>query len=82
MPRKTVEDCIYLKKDDGVLKLKRNHNYYYQVMMHLAVTGLTWCFFFVWHCDNSHLEVIEFDADEWQGMKNRIDAFYFDYFLE
>ena len=51
-------------------------------MMQLAVTGLTWCYFFVWLCDENHLEVIEFDEEEWQDMKNKMDSFYFDHFLE
>jgi hypothetical protein len=38
--------------------------YYHQVMMQLGVTGLTWCCFFVWLCDENHFEVIEFDEEE------------------
>ncbi|XP_062621198.1 uncharacterized protein LOC134282825 [Saccostrea cucullata] len=81
-PVKPLTECVYLKKDGDVWRLNENHNYYHQVMMQLAVTGLTWCYFFVWHCDESHLEVITFDNEEWQEMKNKIDSFYFDYFLE
>lgn len=40
----SVLDVKYLKKDDtGVLNIKRNHNYYYQILTQLAVTGLKWC---------------------------------------
>jgi hypothetical protein len=51
-------------------------------MMQLAVTGLTWCYFFVWLYDENHLEVIQFDEEEWQDMKNKMDSFYFDHFLD
>lgn len=33
-------ECLYLKRYGDGWKLKRNHNYYNQVMMQLAVTGL------------------------------------------
>ncbi|XP_056000210.1 uncharacterized protein LOC125676125 [Ostrea edulis] len=81
-PVKPLSECNYLTKVGDVWRLKKNHNYFYQVMIQLAVTGLNWCYFFVWLCDENHLEVIEFDEEEWQDMKNKIDSFYFDHFLE
>ena len=44
----SVLEAKYLKNTaTGPLELKRNHQYYYQVLMQLAVTGLQWCDFFV-----------------------------------
>ena len=63
------------------MKLKENHNYYYQVMMQLAVTGLQWCHLFVWTPEESHLELIVFNEDKWQEMKDKIDIFFFDHYL-
>lgn len=42
------ENVAYLTKDmdSNVLKLKRNHDHYYQVQCQLALTGLEWCDFF------------------------------------
>ena len=41
-------NVAYLTKDRdaNVLKLKRNHDYYYQVQCQMALTGLEWCDFF------------------------------------
>jgi putative phage-type endonuclease len=80
----SVEMVECLKKDaGGFLYLSRTHNYYYQMMTQLAVTGLPWCDFFVW-CgkdDTHHLETIFFDIDEWQDIKDKIDMFFFTHYL-
>lgn len=82
----TVSDHECLNAGEGGLQLKRNHNYFYQVLCQLAVTGMPWCDFFVWCSeDNSmHCETIYFEdfAEVWQMAKDKVDAFYFDHFLE
>ncbi|CAG2198744.1 unnamed protein product [Mytilus edulis] len=81
-PVKQLEECIYLtKSDDNTWTLKRNHNYYHQIMMQLAVTGLKWCHFYVWRSDESHLECVKFDEKVWKDMKSKLDIFYFYHFL-
>ena len=74
-----------IKRDgnSGQMHLNRNHMYYHQIQMQLAVTGLSCCDFFVW-TENSldyHLETIRFDKDTWQTTKNKADMVYFEYFL-
>lgn len=40
------QECPYLKlTNDGTHTLKRTHQYYYQVMGQMALTGLLWCDF-------------------------------------
>ena len=78
----SVLECKYLTKDeDGSLKLKRNHPYYYQVLTQLAVAGLEWCDFFVWCNHDYHMETLYFNEDVWQQVKDKVDMFYFNYFL-
>ena len=78
----SVLECKYLSKDqDGRLKLKRNHLYYYQVLTQLAVTGLEWCDFFLWCSNDHHSETIYFNEGVWQTVKDKVDDFYFNYFL-
>ncbi len=80
----TVSAVECLSKDAaGNLFLKRNNNYYYQVMTQIAVAGVQWCDFFIW-CeadDSCHLETIYFDPTEWQRMKDKLDLFYFAHYL-
>ena len=71
-----------LRVDNGQLKLKTNDNYYYQVQMQMAVTGLEWCDFYVWLENESHLETISFDEEFWQCAKDKLDLFFLTYFLE
>ncbi|KAJ8307432.1 hypothetical protein KUTeg_015516, partial [Tegillarca granosa] len=62
-PMKTLAECTYLTRNENSYSLKKNHNYFHQITMQLAVTGLEWCYFFVWREDESHLEVIYFDEN-------------------
>lgn len=42
----------YLQKHNGdTYSLKRNHEYYYQVIGQMRISGMLWCDFFV-KCDN------------------------------
>ena len=66
-----LEATCLVKGGDGTLKLKRTHDYYYQVLTQLAVTGLEWCDFFVW-CENDfHLETIYFNQEIWDNVKTK-----------
>lgn len=72
----------YWERDDNQnFLLKENHNNYFQVLMQLAVTGLTWCNVFLWTENDSALVTISFDKDKWQEVQNKLDVFYFQYFL-
>lgn len=81
-PVKALSECMYLTGSIEERKLKQNHNYFYQVMMQLAVTGLKWCYFYVWGLEEYHEEIIEFDEDVWDKMKHKLDLFYFNHFIE
>ena len=47
----SYRDAKYLKIVNGQLKLKKTHEYYFQVMGQRAITGLKWCDFIVF-CKN------------------------------
>ena len=77
-------ECLE-ETEEGKLQLKRNHNFFYQVLCQLAVTGLPWCDFFIWcsgdksfHCETIHFEEFE---EMWNTAKDRVDKFYFEHFL-
>ncbi|XP_062617203.1 uncharacterized protein LOC134278910 isoform X1 [Saccostrea cucullata] len=78
----SFQECVYLKvTNDGTYKLKQSHQYYYQVMGQMGLTGLQWCDFFVKCRLDYHKERINFNADKWEEIKLSLDKFYFDYFL-
>jgi len=66
-----------LKEDgEGVLKLKKNHNYYYQIQGQLHIANRSRCYFMVWSPLGSHHEVIEYDPDFWEESEEVLEAFY------
>lgn len=78
----SFEECKYLKKcNDGMYKLKHTHQYYYQVMGQMGLTGLKWCDFFVKCRNDYHKERVHFDAEKWEDILMLLDKFYFEYFL-
>ena len=78
----SVLEAKYLVKTaTGQLELKRNHPYYYQVLMQLAVTGLQWCDFFVWCKNDYQLETVYFNEDVWQQVKDKVDSFFFQHYI-
>ncbi|XP_016115987.1 uncharacterized protein [Sinocyclocheilus grahami] len=78
----SVLECKYLSvKEDGVLALKTSHEYHYQMMGQMGITGMTWCDFFVKSRNDFHLERIDFDEEKWESVKTKLDLFFFNYWL-
>lgn len=69
--------------DDGVLKLKTNHNYHFQIQGQLHLTGCSHCYFIVWSpAGPTHVEKVEKDPKFWkENMKNKLEIFYMNYIL-
>ena len=64
------------------ITLKRNHEYYLQVQCQLALTGLEWCDFFCYMNDTKYFcQRIFFDKIFFQDSKDKVDMFFFNYFL-
>ena len=75
--------CKYLTKSrvTDTYRLKTNHEYYFQVMGQMALTGYPWCDFFVKCKDDYHLERIHLDTVFWEGMKDSLDKFWFEHYV-
>ena len=56
---------FHRKQTDNGIKLKDNHNYYYQVQGLLGITGLKWCDFCVWTGVDFFQQRIMFDKTWW-----------------
>ena len=54
----SCRDAKYLKIVNGQLNLKKTHEYYFQVMGQMAITGLKWCDFMVFCKNDWHIETI------------------------
>ncbi|KAL0151644.1 hypothetical protein M9458_053045 [Cirrhinus mrigala] len=78
----SVLECKYFYvRPDGVFALKASHEYHYQMIGQMGITGMTWCDFFVRARKDFHLERIHFDSDKWQSVKAKLDQFFFNYWL-
>lgn len=74
----SVLECKYLSvKEDGVLALKTSHEYHFQMIGQMGITGMTWCDFFVKSRNDFHLERIDFNEEKWEFVKNKLDLFFF-----
>ena len=76
-------ECQFLvqNKNNQSYKLKTSHNYYFQMIGLMALTGLNWCDFFVKCRQDFHMERIPFDQEKWKSMKSSLDKFYFEELL-
>jgi len=63
--------------DDGIIKLKRNHNYYYQIIGQLALSKKAKCYFIVFTFIDFFVEEIHFDEDFFKvSMLTTLKSFY------
>jgi hypothetical protein len=77
----SITNLKYLTLVNNSYKLKTSHDYYYQIMGQMGLTGALWCDLYIWCRDDFHLERIHFVPEKWQEMKQKLDIFYFNYYL-
>lgn len=75
LARKDSSFCLQ-EVEDGVLRLKKNHNYYYQIQGQLHIASRSVCYFLVWSPLGSHMERIEYDPEFWEDIEEILEAFY------
>ena len=79
----SYEDVDFLKLNkNGCYKLKVNHKHYSQIMVQMGITGCTWCDLFVLCQMNYHWERIYFSESKFQELKEKVDRYFFEYFLQ
>lgn len=77
----SITGLQYLKEVEGVLRLKTNHDYSYQVMGQMLISGAKWVEYYVCCKEDFHLERIRADPEFQNTMKDKLDSFYFEYLL-
>ncbi|XP_050066334.1 uncharacterized protein LOC126555452 [Aphis gossypii] len=73
----------YCRIDDfGKIVLKKEHNYYYQIMGQLRVTGRNVCYFVIHTNQWTDIQIIHFDNEFWEStMFNKLKIFYLECLL-
>lgn len=77
-----ITDVSHIKFVGGQAKLKRNHKYFWQVQGQLAITGLSWCDVITSTKTDITVERIWLDETLVMEMKNKLDPFFFDTYME
>ncbi|KAH8018835.1 hypothetical protein HPB51_012789 [Rhipicephalus microplus] len=67
--------------ENGEPQLDRDHEYYAQVLGQMALTGCLWGDFVVCSEKWIGIERIWFDRNEWEDMRKKLDAFFFEQML-
>lgn len=82
---KTIQEAVEttnafcLSVQDGVLSLKKTHDYFYQVHAQLMVTGAMYCDFVVYTSKDIYIERVLPDCELHQTMLNQLSEFYCKY---
>lgn len=75
------QSSFCLKSNEGMLQLKKKHQYFYQIQTQLFVTRLSWCDFVVWAPNDIHVERILYDQCFIDDAVSKARTFYFDIYL-
>jgi len=76
LARQDQSFCLQFDFTNEKLRLKRNHNYYYQIQGQLHISNRSKCYFMVWSPTEYHLEIIEYDPEFWEDMEEILEHFY------
>ncbi|XP_077503333.1 uncharacterized protein LOC144113855 isoform X2 [Amblyomma americanum] len=67
-----------LKKDSmGAFRLDRGHDYYYQVLGRMALSGISWTDFFSFSDRPLIIDRVKFSAEDWAVARQKLDNFFF-----
>ena len=72
----------YIIRENGYNKLKKEHQYYSQVIAQMGVTGRKWCDFFIFSKHGSMKVRVPFDECRWQALVKACDIFFLEYMID
>lgn len=81
-PTDPKADLAYLVKDVDKIELKKNHRYYTQCQVQMAVTGFNHSYFMVWTPHGFVIDHMLFDQERWYTLKLDLVSYYNNYYLK
>ena len=72
---------MVVKDENGIFRISKEHSYYNQVQMQLALTCQTWCDFVLYTSQGLIIDRVKFDPLYWEVLQKKILDFYFTYML-
>lgn len=73
----TFKNPYLMKTDDNKYNLNKNHEYYYQIQMQLALTDLDICNFIIWNKGELLIIKITRDHDFWLENSEKARSFFY-----
>ncbi len=86
-PGSTWDDLIFvrenfcLERHGGRLRLRLGHPYYYQLIALLGILDLPWIDICIMKNEDIYIERFTNDENTWFTIKEKLTAFYFNFFL-
>lgn len=77
-----ADESFFAENVNGQPRLKRGHQYYFQIQGQLAVTGASWCDFVIYTSKGMSVERITFDPQFWDTLNECLKNCYFNHFIE
>ena len=77
------DQSFYVKYEDGVPVLKKDHpnGYYTQIQMAMGLSQITFCDFIVYTFDGMIIIRTQFDEDYFFSLMQKLNSFYKDFML-
>lgn len=76
-----ADESFFAKNVNGQPRLKRGHQYYFQIQGQLAVTGASWCDFVIYSSKGMSIERVSFDPQFWNTLNEGLKNYYFNHFI-
>lgn len=77
----SIVECNFLLCQNGVVQLKRNHRYYWQIQGQLMVTSMSWCDLLVYSRKDMLVQRIYRNELVIKDLKNKLEEFFFYFYL-
>ena len=66
----------YLKFENQVFVLKKNHRYFCQIQGQMAITGRKWCDLCVYTCNGTHVQRVQYDDSYFVNVRCKLVKFF------
>ena len=75
-----ADETFYAENVNRKLRLKRGHQYYFQIQGQLVITGANWCDFVIYTNKGISIERITSDPQVWDVLNEGLKKSYFEHF--
>ena len=75
------DESFFAENVNGKPRLKRGHQYYFQIQGQLGVTGASWCDLVIYTSKGMSIERITFDPQFWDTLNEGLKNSYFKHFM-